>query len=65
MCGIAGVVFKDKKLHPVGKFMTHMLNALQQRGQDSAGFALYGGLGLKEHEYILNIEVKEKPGLLE
>ncbi|HOI39425.1 MAG TPA: glutamine amidotransferase [Methanobacterium sp.] len=65
MCGIAGVVFKDKKLHPVGKFMTHMLNALQHRGPDSAGFALYGGLGLKEHEYILNIEVKEKPGLLE
>ncbi|BDZ72048.1 glutamine amidotransferase [Methanobacterium petrolearium] len=65
MCGIAGVVFKDKKLHPVGKFMTHMLNALQHRGPDSAGFALYGGLGLGEHEYLLNIEVKEKPGLLE
>ncbi|OPX57754.1 MAG: Glutamine--fructose-6-phosphate aminotransferase (isomerizing) [Methanobacterium sp. PtaB.Bin024] len=65
MCGIAGVVFKDKKLHPVGKFMTRMLNALQHRGPDSAGFALYGGLGLEEHEYLLNIEVKEKPGLLE
>lgn len=65
MCGIAGVVFKDKKLHPVGKFMTRMLDALQHRGPDSAGFALYGGLGLKEHEYLLNIEVKEKPGLLE
>lgn len=65
MCGIAGVVFKDKKLHPVGKFMTHMLNALQHRGPDSAGFALYGGLGLGEHEYLLNIEVKEKAGLLE
>ncbi|EKQ54995.1 MAG: glutamate synthase family protein [Methanobacterium sp. Maddingley MBC34] len=65
MCGIAGVVFKDKKLHPVGKFMTRMLDALQHRGPDSAGFALYGGLGLREHEYLLNIEVKEKPGLLE
>jgi glutamate synthase domain-containing protein 1 len=65
LCGIAGVVFKDKKLHPVGKFMTRMLNALQHRGPDSAGFALYGGLGLEEHEYLLNIEVKEKPGLLE
>lgn len=65
MCGIAGVVFKDKKLHPVGKFMTRMLNALQHRGPDSAGFAIYGGLGLEEHEYLLNIEVKEKPGLLE
>lgn len=65
MCGIAGVVFKDKKLHPVGKFMTRMLDALQHRGPDSAGFALYGGLGLREHEYLLNIEVKEKPGLLD
>lgn len=65
MCGIAGVVFKDKDLHPVGKFMTRMLDALQHRGPDSAGFALYGGLGLREHEYLLNIEVKEKPGLLD
>jgi methylamine---glutamate N-methyltransferase subunit A len=65
LCGIAGVVFKDKKLHPVGRFMTRMLDALQHRGPDSAGFALYGGLGLREHEYLLNIEVKEKPGLLE
>ncbi|CDG65510.1 MAG: methylamine---glutamate N-methyltransferase subunit [Methanobacterium sp.] len=65
MCGIAGVVFKDKNLHPVGRFMTRMLDALQHRGPDSAGFALYGGLGLKEHEYLLNIEIKEKPGLLE
>lgn len=65
MCGIAGVVFKDKDLHPVGRFMTRMLDALQHRGPDSAGFALYGGLGLREHEYLLNIEVKEKPGLLD
>jgi glutamate synthase domain-containing protein 1 len=65
LCGIAGVVFKDKNLHPVGRFMTRMLDALQHRGPDSAGFALYGGLGLREHEYLLNIEVKEKPGLLE
>ncbi|MDO5836717.1 MAG: glutamine amidotransferase [Methanobacterium sp.] len=65
MCGIAGVVFKDNDLHPVGRFMTRMLDALQHRGPDSAGFALYGGLGLREHEYLLNIEVKEKPGLLD
>jgi glutamate synthase domain-containing protein 1 len=65
LCGIAGVVFKDKDLHPVGRFMTRMLDALQHRGPDSAGFALYGGLGLREHEYLLNIEVKEKPGLLD
>ncbi|MGV8144033.1 MAG: glutamine amidotransferase [Methanothermobacter sp.] len=65
MCGIAGVVFKDKKIHPVGDAMTKMLNALQHRGPDSAGFAIYGGLDLLENEYLLNIEIKETPGLLE
>jgi len=65
VCGIAGVVFKDKKIHPVGDALTKMLNALQHRGPDSAGFAIYGGLGLAEEEYLLNIEVKEKHGLLE
>jgi methylamine---glutamate N-methyltransferase subunit A len=65
LCGIAGVVFKDKKIHNAGEAMTKMLNALQHRGPDSAGFAIYGGLGLADHEYLLNIEIKEKAGLLE
>jgi methylamine---glutamate N-methyltransferase subunit A len=65
LCGIAGVVFKDKKLHPVGNDLTKMLDALQHRGPDSAGLAIYGGLGLEENEYLLNIEIKEKKGLLE
>jgi len=37
----------------------------RHRGPDSAGFSIYGGLGLAENEYLLNIEVKEKPGLLD
>lgn len=65
MCGIAGVVYKDKKLHPAGSDMTKMLDALQHRGPDSAGFSIYGGLGLEDNEYLLNIETKEKPGLIE
>jgi len=65
LCGIAGVVYKDGKLHPVGADMTRMLHALQHRGPDSAGFSIYGGLGLEENEYLLNIEVREKPGLLD
>lgn len=65
MCGIAGVVFKDKKIHPVGDVLTKMLKALQHRGPDSAGLAIYGGLGLTENEYLLNIEIKERPELLE
>lgn len=64
MCGIAGILYKDKKLHNVGEDMTKMLDALQHRGPDSAGFALYGGLGLKEGEYILNIQIVNKKKLL-
>ena len=64
MCGIAGIVYKDRKLHSVGDDMTKMLHALQHRGPDSAGFALYGGMGLEDDEYILNIQVADKKGLL-
>ncbi|WP_409200882.1 glutamine amidotransferase [Methanobrevibacter sp. DSM 116169] len=64
MCGIAGIVYKDKKLHDVGSSMTDMLDALQHRGPDSAGFAIYGGTGLNEGEYILKIQVKEQKKLL-
>ena len=59
MCGIAGIVYKDKKMHNIGNDMTNMLNALQHRGPDSAGFALYGGLGLPDGEYILNIQIDD------
>lgn len=65
MCGIAGVVYKDKKLHDAGDDMTNMLNALQHRGPDSAGYSIYGGTDLKEEEYILKIQVKEEARLLE
>ncbi len=65
MCGIAGLIYKDKKIHNVGESLTAMLESLQHRGPDSAGFAIYGGLELPENNYQLNIEVKEKPGLLD
>lgn len=65
MCGIAGIVYKDKKLHNIGNDMTNMLHELQHRGPDSAGYAIYGGTGLKENEYVLKIQVKEEPRLLE
>lgn len=64
MCGIAGVIYKDKKTHHVGESLTHMLQSLQHRGPDSAGFAIYGGLNLPENNYQLNIELKNKPQLL-
>lgn len=65
MCGIAGIVYKDKKLHNIGNYMTNMLHALQHRGPDSAGYSIYGGTGLKENEYILKIQVKQQNRLLE
>lgn len=65
MCGIAGIVYKDKKLHNVGDDMTNMLHALQHRGPDSAGFALYGGMDLKDNEYVLNIQFADNKRLLD
>ena len=64
MCGIAGVIYKDKKTHHVGKSLNSMLESLQHRGPDSAGFAIYGGLNLHENNYLLNIEVKNNSELL-
>ncbi|MDL2246823.1 glutamine amidotransferase family protein [Methanobrevibacter sp. OttesenSCG-928-K11] len=64
MCGIAGIVYKDKKLHNIGSDMTDMLDALQHRGPDSAGYAIYGGNNLKKGEYILKIQVKHQERLL-
>jgi len=40
VCGIAGIVFKDKKVHPVGKYMTRMLKAVLRLPVRSEGFDL-------------------------
>ncbi|SNT49150.1 N-methylglutamate synthase subunit A [Tardiphaga sp. OK246] len=43
MCGIAGLFLKDQKLAPeLGGLLSGMLEALSDRGPDSAGFAVYG-----------------------
>ena len=65
MCGIAGVIYKDKKSHHVGQALTSMLESLQHRGPDSAGYAIYGSLNFPENYYQLNIEVKRKKGTLD
>ena len=65
MCGIAGVIYKDKKTHPVGEALTAMLESLQHRGPDSAGYAIYGSLNFPDNYYQLNIEVKRKRGALD
>ncbi len=65
MCGIAGVIYKDRKTHHVGEALTSMLESLQHRGPDSAGYAIYGGLNFPENFYQLNIEVNRRRGTLD
>jgi len=65
MCGIAGVIYKDGKSHPIGDALTSMLESLQHRGPDSAGYALYGSLDFPENYYQLNIQVNRRKGTLD
>ncbi len=44
MCGIAGVLYKQKGTHDIGKTLINMLDGCQHRGPDSTGFALYGDI---------------------
>lgn len=54
MCGIIGVAFREP--NGIGEKLVSMAAALQHRGVDSAGFAIYGGVKLAENEYLLTIE---------
>jgi glutamate synthase domain-containing protein 1 len=42
MCGIAGIIYRDGVVHPIGDEMTRMLQSMKHRGPDSTGYALYG-----------------------
>lgn len=42
MCGIAGILYKQRGSHDIGKKLVDMLDGCQHRGPDSTGFALYG-----------------------
>jgi glutamate synthase domain-containing protein 1 len=54
MCGIAGAAFR--KADGIGATLAGMADALQHRGQDSAGFAIYGGMQLGANEYAITVE---------
>lgn len=46
MCGIAGLTLRDRGLEPrLGEMLTAMLAALDERGPDSAGVAIYEDIG--------------------
>jgi glutamate synthase domain-containing protein 1 len=57
MCGIAGLIHKDKQTN-IGNEMTAMLRALKHRGPDSTGYALYGPQ--TDDQLILRFKVAEQ-----
>ena len=57
MCGIAGLIHKDKSVN-IGSELQLMLQALKHRGPDSTGFALYGQ-GNNQGDYIMRFKVGE------
>ncbi len=64
MCGIAGVIFREGE-GPVGEVLASMLSALQHRGFDSAGVAIYNcGAALEEDVYILRTITADVVGAL-
>lgn len=57
MCGIAGVLLRGEA--PVGKLLISMMKALQHRGMDSAGVAIYNKTLVNTEEYILRTFAKD------
>jgi len=56
MCGIVGIYLKTKKYEKkLGKMISGMLNSMESRGPDSAGFAIYKNENKKIYKYSLCI----------
>ena len=56
MCGIVGIYLKTKKFEKsLGKMLSGMLNNMESRGPDSAGFAIYKNEEKKIFKYSLCI----------
>ena len=56
MCGIVGIYLKTKNLKKsLGKMLSGMLNNMESRGPDSAGFAIYKNEEKKIFKYSLCI----------
>ena len=54
MCGIVGIYLKTKKFEKnLGKMLSGMLNNMESRGPDSAGFAIYKEENKKNYKYSL------------
>ena len=59
MCGIAGLIHKDKSVN-IGDKLQNMLQALKHRGPDSTGYALYGDTD--GQNFIMRFKVGENVG---
>ena len=56
MCGIVGIYLKTKRFEKnLGKMLSGMLNNMESRGPDSAGFAIYKNEGSKIYKFSLCI----------
>ena len=56
MCGIVGIYLKTKKYQKsLGKMLSGMLNNMESRGPDSAGFAIYKDESKKIYKFSLCI----------
>ena len=56
MCGIVGIYLKTKKFEKnLGRLLSGMLNNMESRGPDSAGFAIYNDSNNEEYKYSLCI----------
>ena len=56
MCGIVGIYLKTKKFEKnLGKMLSGMLNNMESRGPDSAGFAIYKNEGNNINKFSLCI----------
>ena len=59
MCGISGLIHKDKSVN-IGSELQLMLQALKHRGPDSTGYALYGDTD--GQNFIMRFKVGENVG---
>jgi len=56
MCGIVGIYLKTTKFeNDLGRMLSGMLNNMESRGPDSAGFAIYKNSNKDEYKYSLCI----------
>ena len=54
MCGIVGIYLKTKKFEKnLGKMLSGMINNMESRGPDSAGFAIYKDESYFDTENVL------------